>query len=232
MRNAVFLAVPLAVAGCNSTPQNPVDASIVQAVVNQPITCQAGPDCETKWSRATAWIAQNAAYKVQTASDSIIQTMGPLPNDPRPSFTVTKAGDSTGTYTVSFNGGCDNFLGCIPTIAESKLSFVSFINAGAPPPVLAHQGKPLGFKSIAVPQGAAASLKLDSDRGMIIAEVTPDSPSAKAGLVKGDVMLTMDGRPINNQTDMAAAINAAAPRHKLEIGISRAGDARSLTVAF
>jgi hypothetical protein len=114
MRNAVFLAVPLAVAGCNSTPQNPVDASIVQAVVNQPITCQAGPDCETKWSRATAWIAQNAAYKVQTASDSIIQTMGPLPNDPRPSFTVTKAGDSTGTYTVSFNGGCDNFLGCIP----------------------------------------------------------------------------------------------------------------------
>jgi serine protease Do len=75
-------------------------------------------------------------------------------------------------------------------------------------------------------------LKLDSERGMIIAEVTPDSPSAKAGLVKGDVMLTMDGRPINNQTDMAAAINAAAPRHKLEIGISRAGDARSLTVAF
>jgi S1-C subfamily serine protease len=45
-------------------------------------------------------------------------------------------------------------------------------------------------------------------------------------------MLTIDGRPINNQTDMAAAINAAAPRHKLEIGISRAGDARSLTVAF
>jgi hypothetical protein len=84
MRIPVGLAAFLIVGGCNNATTDPVNAALVKAVANQPITCQAGADCDAKWSRATAWIAQNSAYKVQTASDSIIQTMGPLPNDPSP----------------------------------------------------------------------------------------------------------------------------------------------------
>ncbi len=102
----------------------------------QPITCNKGPDCDAKWSRAVSWVTTNSSYKVQTQTDSIIQTMGPLPDSPSPAYSVTKVAATPTMYEITFNGGCDNFLGCIPTVAESRATFAAFVNvpgsAGAP----------------------------------------------------------------------------------------------------
>ena len=41
------------------------------------VGCNWGVDCDRKWSRATAWVAQNAFYKIETRTDWLIQTFGP-----------------------------------------------------------------------------------------------------------------------------------------------------------
>jgi hypothetical protein len=92
----------------------PEQQAALQQAANRPVTCTTGKDCEEKWSRAVHWVTQNSAYKIQAVSDNVIQTMGPLPDDPRPAFTVTKVFNGNDTYTLNLHGGCDNIWGCVP----------------------------------------------------------------------------------------------------------------------
>ena len=86
-----------------------------------------GKDCEEKWSRVVQWVKLHSAYKFQTVSDNVIQTMGPLHDDPRPVFTITKVASGNNSYTLDFDGGCDNIFGCTPSLLELKASFVNYI---------------------------------------------------------------------------------------------------------
>jgi len=69
------------------------------------------------------WVKENSAYKFQTVSDTVIQTMGPLPDDPRPAFTVTKVSTGNNSYKIELDGGCDNIFGCVPSLLKLKASF-------------------------------------------------------------------------------------------------------------
>jgi serine protease Do len=44
----------------------------------------------------------------------------------------------------------------------------------------------------------AAALKLPRDRGVVLADVQPGSPAARVGLQPGDLVLTFDGKPMEN----------------------------------
>jgi hypothetical protein len=44
-----------------------------QATPIRPITCTAGADCDTKWSRAASWIALNPTWKIKTRTDQFIE---------------------------------------------------------------------------------------------------------------------------------------------------------------
>ena len=112
----------LLLAGCAS-------ASSVATAPARPVSCKAGPDCDAKWSRALSWVTSNSSYKFQTQSDSVVQTMGPLPDDPSPAYTVTKLATGPGIFEITFGGGCDNIFGCIPTVAESRARFADFVMA-------------------------------------------------------------------------------------------------------
>jgi S1-C subfamily serine protease len=42
------------------------------------------------------------------------------------------------------------------------------------------------------------SLKISSDIGIMIAAVEPDGPAEKAGVMLGDVLVALDGKPLHN----------------------------------
>ena len=52
----------------------------------------------------------------------------------------------------------------------------------------------------------AASLGPDGRKGVLVTEVMPDSPAARAGLRSGDVVLEVDGRKIEHPADVARAV--------------------------
>jgi hypothetical protein len=117
MRNLILLA-PLLLCGCLTAAETPAP----------PITCRSGPDCDAKWSRAVTWVATNSTYKIQLQTAELVQTMGPLHNDPSPAFTVTRTiGASPGISEISLRGGCGNLIGCVPTVAESRAKFNAFV---------------------------------------------------------------------------------------------------------
>ena len=78
----------------------------------------------------------------------------------------------------------------------------------------------------------ANALNLKRIEGALVAEVQPDSPAAKGGIVSGDVVVTLDGQAISDGADLAARIGAMAPGTATEIGILRNGNEHNVSVTL
>ncbi len=75
----------------------------------------------------------------------------------------------------------------------------------------------------------AGTVKLPEGAGLAIEEVVPDSPAAKAGLQKGDVLLYAGGKPLKERAELSAAIQAAK-EGSLNVGLMRDGKTMKLAV--
>src|SRR5262250_3631115 len=71
----------------------------------------------------------------------------------------------------------------------------------------------------------------DSD-GLLIREVTEDSPAARAGLAQGDLIVAAAGQPMNSPDDLFDALQAARGSGTIELSIVRGTDERAVQVAF
>jgi putative serine protease PepD len=76
--------------------------------------------------------------------------------------------------------------------------------------------------------GVGLAARTDGGQGAIITSVQPDSPASLAGIQQDDIVLSVDGEPIDGQAGLVAAIRDAAPGQTVEIEILR--DAKRLTV--
>ena len=76
--------------------------------------------------------------------------------------------------------------------------------------------------------GVGLAARTDGGQGAIITSVQPDSPASLAGIQEEDIVLSVDGEPIDGQAGLVAAIRDAAPGQTVEIEILR--DAKRLTV--
>src|SRR5579875_2129879 len=60
-----------------------------------------------------------------------------------------------------------------------------------------HRGQ-IGIYAQTITPKMAAGLKLSQDWGVIVADVEPDGPAAEAGVKVGDIVLAMNGKPMEN----------------------------------
>jgi S1-C subfamily serine protease len=118
-------------------------------------------------------------------------------------------------------------------LADGDIAF-SIRTASAGPTSVATERtqKSLGVFVAPVPPGAKGTLLLDKDRGMIVVGVVPGGLADQAGLRKGDVLLSIDGRPVNRETDLAAALSAASGAGQALAEVSRQGKVFDLAIAF
>lgn len=76
----------------------------------------------------------------------------------------------------------------------------------------------------------AQSFGLDRPRGALVSSVEPDGPAAKAGLASGDVILAIDGQPVEDSPQLPARIAMREPGAKVQLQIWRDNRSRELTV--
>lgn len=95
-----------------------------QAAAAKPVICQGPEDCEVKWGRATKWVLDNSEFRLRTQNDSVLETFGPLPNDPTLAVAISKVAKGSGAYEFDFRAGCANMFGCHPSETAAKASFV------------------------------------------------------------------------------------------------------------
>ena len=76
----------------------------------------------------------------------------------------------------------------------------------------------------------AESFGLDRPRGALVSSVEKDGPAAKAGLQPGDVILAVNGKPIERYGELSGNIAAMKPGTDANVDVWRSGKKMSVTV--
>ncbi|MBE0437407.1 MAG: DegQ family serine endoprotease [Methylomicrobium sp.] len=79
-------------------------------------------------------------------------------------------------------------------------------------------------------QELAESFNLTTHQGILIAQVTDDSPAAKAGLKPGDIVTQYQGRPVNDIGDFRNRVALTPPGKSAKVAILRDGKPRTLDI--
>jgi serine protease Do len=90
----------------------------------------------------------------------------------------------------------------------------------------------LGVSIQAITPDLAKAFNLPSAEGALVGDVSPDSPGAKAGLQKGDVITSLNGQKIADYTDLRLRISQTAPGTKINIDVYRNGQKQQMNATL
>jgi serine protease Do len=88
----------------------------------------------------------------------------------------------------------------------------------------------MGVQIQDINQGLAESFGLSKPDGALVAAVVPGSPAAQGGLQSGDVVLAINGQPIERAGDLSSRVGMATPGEKVTLKVWRERAERELTV--
>ncbi|MDO4894349.1 S1C family serine protease [Moraxella sp.] len=83
--------------------------------------------------------------------------------------------------------------------------------------------------------GVELAIRQDSaipndEKGLLVANVMPNSPAAQAGIQRGDVLLSIDGTPLSSANALVNLVANKAPGSQLNVEIERQGQALTVLV--
>jgi len=90
----------------------------------------------------------------------------------------------------------------------------------------------LGIMIQGITPDLAKAFNLPSAEGALVGDVIPDSPGAKAGLQKGDVVTALNGQAISDYTDLRLRIAQAAPGTMVKMDVLRNGQKQTITATL
>jgi serine protease Do len=88
----------------------------------------------------------------------------------------------------------------------------------------------LGVSMQALTQELATSFGAKDRSGVLVSEVVPGSPAARAGLKSGDILREFNGKKIQNPGELARAVGLAKPGQDAKVTIWRDGADKTLDV--
>jgi serine protease Do len=70
------------------------------------------------------------------------------------------------------------------------------------------------------------------EKGALVGNVDNESPGAKAGLQRGDVIEELDGQPVNGPNDLRLKVGTMAPGTTVHLKVNRSGDTRDVSLTL
>lgn len=88
----------------------------------------------------------------------------------------------------------------------------------------------VGIKDLT--QDLAEQFGYEGHEGAFIDEVVPDSPASRAGLLGGDIVITLDGKKVGSSTQLRNTVSQIAPGTKVDLMIVRDGQKKGMVVTL
>jgi len=89
----------------------------------------------------------------------------------------------------------------------------------------------LGMQPVLMPDALKNKLNLPSNGGVIVINVEPDSPADRAGVLIGDVLLSLNGKPVSDTSDVQAMLGPESVGKTLSVKAMRGGALVELAIA-
>lgn len=90
----------------------------------------------------------------------------------------------------------------------------------------------LGIEGRDLNSELAKSMNVKSNQGVFINKVTPDSGADKAGIKAGDVVVSLNGKPIHNMSELRARVGTLGVGKSVKLGIVREDQQKELSVTL
>jgi serine protease Do len=90
----------------------------------------------------------------------------------------------------------------------------------------------LGLFPQDVTPALAKEFGLSKPGGALVSGLKPDAPAAHAGLKNGDVILELNGQPVESANDLRLRISQAAPGSSVKLQVSREGKTQEMNVTL
>ena len=88
----------------------------------------------------------------------------------------------------------------------------------------------VGLQPVRLPEELRQSLQRTEKAAAIVLEVEPESPAHKAGLVIGDILISLDGKPVTHLENVQSHLHGENIGKALAAGIIRGGAVRSVNI--
>ena len=145
-------------------------------------------------------------------------------NSGGPMFDINGNVIGINTALISPTGGNVGVGFAIP--AEQAKPIIDALRRGARPQ-RGYLG--VGFQPID-DDNLAGALGIRKNRGELIRSVTPGGPAARAGIQQGDVIVTINGRPVTEEERLAYLVSNLSVGARVPIELIRNGQRRTVTV--
>ena len=137
-------------------------------------------------------------------------------------------GDLVGINTaiVSGGGGGSQGIGFAIPISMARNVMEQIVDHGRV--IRGH----LGVAIQSVDAAMAKAFGLKQGGGALVADVTAGSPAAKAGIERGDIILEMNGQPVNGPDDLSVRIGESPLVSTVQLKIARSGQMHEVSVTL
>jgi hypothetical protein len=122
------LALTASLAGCATMTTQEMMAWQQKMSSTQP-HCFDKRQCEAAWSAARNWVDANCGMKIQTMTDSYMETANSPNSSTNLACRVTKDPNPSGGYTLSITASCGNPFACAPDPHKAMLEFNQAVDA-------------------------------------------------------------------------------------------------------
>jgi hypothetical protein len=124
----IALAMLMAV-GCSVTNSKIKTALATAEAVDTPVTCDSA-QCAEYWQRAQVWLGKHSQWKLQIATDIMLQTYNPTNDNPSYGFSVLSEPIGGGRYRITVSANCGNAFGCNPKVEDVRRAFYHYVRTG------------------------------------------------------------------------------------------------------
>jgi S1-C subfamily serine protease len=90
--------------------------------------------------------------------------------------------------------------------------------------------KPTGYRKLKVTLGIIPDMVSTDNKGLRVDGVRKGAPSEKGGMLKGDIIVSVNGQPVTNIYDYMARLQTLVPGQTANIVVSRNGKIEVLII--
>lgn len=123
MKTKLVLVAVLLLSACavprNPTPPAPSDADLIDSKVS--LRCMQKDQCDRWWRTAQVWVVKNSGYKVQFATDAILQTYNATSGNGDWAFQITRVPHFDSGEVFEIDASCGRNVACSP-VYESVIA--------------------------------------------------------------------------------------------------------------